>query len=275
MTDPFKIEGPAQISFSGGRTSAYMLWRIIQAHGGTLPADITVAFANTGKEREETLRFVHDCETRWAVHIDWIQRTGDRVGALELVGYNSAARDGEPFQALIDKKSRLPNWQERWCTQYLKVEPLQALALTHGYKVGEYTEVIGLRYDEGTRILRGMGNAEKYKRRVAYPLSKAKVVKADVMTFWAAQPFDLQLKPWEGNCDLCFMKGKGIRKRIIRDKPGSQKWWIDNEVKRGGFFDRRTSYAELANECRLSPDLFEPIEPEEYDTECGVSCAPN
>ena len=56
MGDPFFITGPALISFSGGRTSAYMLWRILQAHGGALPDDVYVTFANTGKEREETLR---------------------------------------------------------------------------------------------------------------------------------------------------------------------------------------------------------------------------
>jgi hypothetical protein len=29
------------------------------------------------------------------------------------------------------------------------------------------------------------------------------------------------LRPWEGNCDLCFLKGRGIRKAIIRDNPRS------------------------------------------------------
>jgi len=51
-----------------------MLWNILQAHGGALPADIRVCFANTGKEREETLRFVHECETRWGVRVHWIER---------------------------------------------------------------------------------------------------------------------------------------------------------------------------------------------------------
>jgi len=62
MSDPFKIEEPTVISFSGGRTSAYMLWRVLQSNNG-LPDEAIVCFANTGKEEEATLQFVHDCET--------------------------------------------------------------------------------------------------------------------------------------------------------------------------------------------------------------------
>ena len=55
----YRVEGPALISFSGGRTSGFMLWHILDAYDGKLPDDVHVCFANTGKEREETLRFVH------------------------------------------------------------------------------------------------------------------------------------------------------------------------------------------------------------------------
>ena len=51
--NPFLIKEPTCISFSGGRTSAYMLWRVLQSNGG-LPIEAIVCFANTGKEDEAT-----------------------------------------------------------------------------------------------------------------------------------------------------------------------------------------------------------------------------
>ena len=48
--DPYRIAGPAVISFSGGRTSGYVLKHILDGHGGALPSDVRVVFANTGKE---------------------------------------------------------------------------------------------------------------------------------------------------------------------------------------------------------------------------------
>jgi hypothetical protein len=77
-----------------------MLHQIIQAHGGALPDDVVVAFANTGKEREETLRFVHECGSRWGVHVRWVEWRPMPERFAE-VGYNSAARNGEPFEGLI------------------------------------------------------------------------------------------------------------------------------------------------------------------------------
>ena len=48
MRNPYKIEGPALISFSGGRTSGFMLKQIIDAHDGVPPEDVHITFANTG-----------------------------------------------------------------------------------------------------------------------------------------------------------------------------------------------------------------------------------
>ena len=50
--NPYQITGPAQIGVSGDRTSGHTLWKILEAHGGKLPADVHAFFQNTGKERE-------------------------------------------------------------------------------------------------------------------------------------------------------------------------------------------------------------------------------
>ena len=293
--NPYLISGPALISFSGGRTSAYMLHEILRAHGGKLPDDVLVAFANTGKEREETLRFVHECGSRWGVKVHWLEwRKGSP--AFEEVGFNSASRDGEPFKALIDWKQRLPNSFERWCTEFLKVKTLFAFARSLGLKDGSYAETIGLRNDEGHRILKALENANFVKkkgvmvprepaRRLSFPLAKAKVVKIDVMRFWLGetgrfpsedlpQGFDLGLDDYEGNCDFCFLKGKGIRKRIIRDRPSAPLWWRDREAEQNGWFDKRDLVADLIRQVHENPSFFDEVDDEEYDVECGLHCAP-
>jgi 3'-phosphoadenosine 5'-phosphosulfate sulfotransferase (PAPS reductase)/FAD synthetase len=269
--DPFLIEGPALVSFSGGRTSAFMLWSILQAHDGKLPDDVLVAFANTGKEREETLHFVHECGSRWGVHIHWLEWR-PMPQRFEEVGFNSAARSGEPFEGLIALRKRLPNPLQRFCSRELKVEPIKAFCRSLGWE--RWSNVIGLRYDEGWRVMRKLAENDEsgHRWKSAMPLSKAKVTKRDVMAFWEAQPFDLGLQGWEGNCDLCFLKSRGILEAIIREEPSRADWWIGREAQ-GKRFERARSYAEIASHVAASPLLFDDPVNDEYDAECGLVCA--
>jgi 3'-phosphoadenosine 5'-phosphosulfate sulfotransferase (PAPS reductase)/FAD synthetase len=265
----FRVEGPALISFSGGRTSALMLWCILVAHGGKLPVDVVVAFANTGKEREETLRFVHECGNRWGVPIRWVEwrPIPDRFAD---VGLNSAARDGGPFEGLIALRGRLPNPIQRFCSRELKVEPIKALCRSLGWE--RWTNVIGIRYDEGHRVLRKLAENEKGGHRwtSVMPLADAKVTKRDVLSFWEAQPFDLGLRIHEGNCDLCFLKSRGALSAIIRENPSAADWWISQESGKRRF-ERDRSYAEMAREVADQPAL-PGFEPDEHDAECGLTC---
>jgi 3'-phosphoadenosine 5'-phosphosulfate sulfotransferase (PAPS reductase)/FAD synthetase len=90
MSNPYKIIDPTCISFSGGRTSAYMLYKVLEAKDMSLPEDCVVCFANTGKEDEATLKFVNDCATNWNVPIVWLeyqdaeeQKTAGRLLAMK------------------------------------------------------------------------------------------------------------------------------------------------------------------------------------------------
>ncbi|TIW23114.1 MAG: 3'-phosphoadenosine 5'-phosphosulfate sulfotransferase [Mesorhizobium sp.] len=272
VTNPYLITGPALVSFSGGRTSGYMLHEIMKAHGGTLPDDVHVLFANTGKEKEETLRFVHDCGSRWGVSIVWLEWR-DTDEQFEIVGFNSASRGGEPFKTLIEKKKALPNGTARWCTSSLKILPMHAYMASLGHAVGTYREAVGLRHDEGRRLLTMYANNDRDKRQCVAPLSKAKIVKQDVMRFWNSQPFDLGLRTWEGNCDYCFNKGRAIRERIARDNPDVPSWWIEQESALGKTFAMRESVSDIVEYVQRTPMLITEDPIEEYDVECGLHCA--
>lgn len=239
MSDPFLIHGPAIISFSGGRTSAYMLWRILQAHGGTLPPGVHVVFANTGPEMPATLDFVRDCETHWGVPIVWLEYCRDpatrRIRA-EVVGHNSASRAGEPFEAMLGAKNMLPNPVTRFCTTELKIRTVKRwVREVLGWD--RWVNVVGLRADEPGRVERmERGNAARKERfTTTAPLSEARVEEIDVLRFWRAQPFDLRLRGrHEGNCDGCFLKARGAISRMWADYPDRMQWWADMETKKVG-----------------------------------------
>lgn len=272
---PYRIEGPALISFSGGRTSAYMLHEILRAYDGQLPSDVKVTFANTGKEREETLRFVHECGSRWGVHIHWLEWRDRRAGPevpFEETGFNSASRSGEPFAALIAKKGYLPNAVTRFCTLELKVRVMRDFAKSIGWR--NWVNVVGLRYDEGHRVLKAIDRnaAGKDPWRTVMPLSKARVTVRDVGAFWAAQPFDLGLKPYEGNCDLCFLKARAKLTAIMREQPGCSDWWSTQEQSRTATFVTEYRYADLAREVAAQPHMFDELDDDEHDAECGLWC---
>lgn len=271
MVNHYLIEGPALISFSGGRTSAFMLWNILQAHGGTLPDDVFVCFANTGKEREETLRFIHECGSRWGVYIHWVEWRSrlKRLPAnerFEEVGLNSASRKGEPFKALIESKRAIPNGAHRWCTENLKVLTIQSFMESRGYK--QYANVVGLRADEPSRVTKGRA------RGSVMPLADAGVSVRDVRYFWSKQNFDLALMPFEGNCDGCFLKGRAKLWEIERTNPGALEWWSNMEVAAGATFNKDYSYAELIRNVKRQPDLFLGVfdDDPEQDAECGLWC---
>lgn len=281
----YKIEGPALVSFSGGRTSAYMLHEIVRAWDGKLPDDVHVCFANTGKEREETLRFVHECGSRWGVKVRWLEyRNEDGKHSFEEVGYNSASRKGEPFEAIIRQRGFLPNPMSRFCTVELKIHTMARWARSLGFESG-WLNVIGLRYDEGHRVLKALDRMEAKKDpwRIAMPLSKAKVTKADVKAFWATQPFDLGLRDYEGNCDLCFLKTRGKIVALARERPDLVAWWLEQEryaaqsgvasVGSGDRFKEAWTYGELAREVRDQGHLFDGFMDEEHDAECGLICS--
>lgn len=229
--NPYRIDGPALISFSGGRTSGYMLHQILDAYDGRLPDDVHVVFANTGREVPETLDFVQECSERWGVRVTWVEYRDDGEG-FELVSHDSASRNGEPFTALMRKKGHLPNPIMRFCTIEMKIRPMKKFMLSREYE--HWNSVIGLRADEPRRVASASKNDDRERWENVMPLAEAGATVAHVTQFWNAQPFDLRLpnndgKAPLGNCDLCFLKGSKTILGIIRERPELAQWWAEIE----------------------------------------------
>lgn len=246
MTDNFKLpDGNVQISFSGGRTSGYMLYKILEANNG-LPSNAVVSFQNTGREMPETLDFVRQVSERWDVPIVWLEYdiTDEGKNYFKVVNHNSASRNGEPFDKLINKYKRLPNARFRFCTGVLKMQTGQKYLKSLGWK--NWKHAIGIRADEPRRLTKkSEGNIDLF-----YPLAEAQKTKRDVEAFWMLQPFDLALpmhngKTMKGNCDFCFLKSEATLALMAREHPELAKWWIDAEQRLDNRFERNRDMASL------------------------------
>ena len=238
MKNPYTLpEGEVQISFSGGRTSAYMLYHILEANG-SLPNRVKISFANTGREMPETLDFVQECAQRWDVPVIWVEykrNKEERKNSYKIVSHNEASRNGEPFKELIEARKYLPNAVARFCTAELKIRPMKKYLLSIGWN--KWTACLGIRADEMRRV------KEDSKDRWVFwhPLVDVNVTKADITEFWKSQPFDLRLinanglTP-KGNCDMCFLKSESTLAAIAKEHPEIAEWWIEMEQITKGTF---------------------------------------
>jgi len=191
------------ISFSGGETSGYMLYYLTNLWDGRHDSEFLVVFANTGEENEETLEFVKKCGEAFNVDIVWVealvQKEMGKGTRHKIVDFDSASRNGEPFEAIISKYG-IPNQAFPHCNREMKLNPIHSYVKSIGWK--DYKTAIGIRYDEVDRIV-----SDRKKYNVIYPLIEyKKMTKPKINFWWSQQEFRLNLKSYQGNCKTCWKK---------------------------------------------------------------------
>lgn len=266
-----------QVCFSGGRTSAMMLWQIKEL-GYLRRKNTAVVFTNTGREFPQTLDFIARCGSEWDVPIVWVEYDrgdfclvserpcdsdvvlwpsgieGEICGpTYRIVSHNSAARDGEPFRKLVLAKQYLPNVVTRFCTIELKIRTAKRYLRDIGWDY--WTNAIGFRADETHRV-KPFNTKERWQNW--HPLHKQNVSRRDVTEFWDSQSFDLELPNIDGrcplgNCDGCFLKSEATLAGLARDYPDRYSFWMEMEKmtanKKYGSraqFRKQQSYAALS-----------------------------
>lgn len=263
------------VSTSGGRSSLFMAKRIRDEWSGVY--DLLFMFANTGKEREETLVFEDRCDREWKLGVVWVEAVTHPERGIacthRVVSFETASRGGEPFEAMIQKYG-IPNMNYLHCTRELKANAMQSYLRSIGWS--NYLIAQGMRVDEPKRI--------KPKDGVIYPLAHTwPTTKPEIVDWWKEQSFDLGLNEHQGNCDACHKKSLPKLVRIAQENPRTFDWWGEMERKYGvaghnvdgrsrTFFRGHRSATDIVEISRILTAL--PLTDEDSDAGCSESCEP-
>lgn len=192
------------VSFSGGRTSAYMTKLLLDNLSDKY--DFIVTFANTGLEHPKTLEFINNCDTVFGFNTVWLEAVvhHDKRSAPthKIVTFDTASRKGKPFEEVI-KKYGIPNRKFPGCTRDLKLAPIKSYLKSLNIDEHKIRTALGIRTDEKRRVNPKVAQA----RTLEYPLIDVwPSDKQDVLDWWEDQPFDLGIDEFEGNCLGCWKK---------------------------------------------------------------------
>jgi hypothetical protein len=217
------------ISFSGGRTSAYMMWWLMTQWKDRHEYEIVIVFANTGKEDEATLQFVQECAVRWGLEIIWVEAKhrdengnpySEKGWAVKhrIVSYLTASRNGEPFEEMISVLG-IPCSEAPFCSDQLKRKVIESYLSSIGWK--DYYKAIGIRVDEIDRM-----NENFRKLKIIYPLITLHPTTENMLLdWWRKNDFNLTVDFDLGNCDGCWKKSMRRLTSIAKRHPYVFNWW--------------------------------------------------
>ena len=94
----------------------------------------------------------------------------------------------------------------------------------------DYVTATGIRSDEKGRF--------SQDPKIIHPLIDLNITENFIRDWWSRQDFDLELKDYEGNCDLCWKKSLRKRMTLISEDPEIADWWEEQESKSQYTFDR-------------------------------------
>lgn len=197
------IKEKYQISFSGGKTSAFMTKMLIDNFSDQY--DFIVTFANTGLEHEKTLEFVNNCDKYFGFNTVWLEAVVDprkmKGTTHKVVSFETACRDNSLFESMIEKYG-IPNKAYPHCTRELKLQVMESYLRSIDIQPSKIKTALGIRMDEKRRV-----SKTHEKKNITYPLIDIfPSDKEDVNIFWENQSFDLGIPEYLGNCRVCFKK---------------------------------------------------------------------
>lgn len=195
------------ISFSGGRTSAYLVWLLLKIN-----PNAKVIFMDTGAEHPLTYIFIREIAERWGVEIVCLRLVNLDMGkgcSYEVVSLDDIGPDLVPWKRMLQKYGH-PYVGGAFCTDRMKTRPFTKYC-DDTFGKGNYETWLGMRIDEPKRT--------SPKKGIRYLAEISEFEKQDVLNWWANQPFDLQIPEHLGNCVFCIKKSLTKVALAEKDEP--------------------------------------------------------
>lgn len=201
------------VSFSGGRTSAYLV-HLMEQRRKVEGWDVSYIFMDTGAEHPNTYEFVRNVSRHYRVEIICLRvdvnPTLGKGNSYKVVSISDIRQDLQPWKDML-KKYGVPYYGGAFCTDRMKLGPFTKYC-NDKFGKGAYTTWLGIRADEPKRL------SERDGIRFLAELSNFD--KSDVVDWWSKQSFDLGIDEWNGNCVFCMKKSNLKLAAAQRDNPG-------------------------------------------------------
>ena len=204
------------VSFSGGRTSAYMVHLIERMRREGTIDNVHYVFMDTGAEHPKTYEFVKKCAEHFKIKLTCLRAvmtpafegTGIRYKEIDI---DDCKFDMEPWVDLLTcyhaPKITMPN-----CTTSMKTNPYDAWVKDNFGHPSNTVTWLGIRIDEPRRL--------REKKNIRYLAEISQMDKQDIIGWWGDMPFDLEMDTNHlGNCVFCVKKATNKLALAARDEP--------------------------------------------------------
>lgn len=186
------------VSFSGGRTSAYLVWLMEKLR--TRDENIVYIFMDTGAEHKKTYDFVRAVSKYFGIDIVCLRVDVNPIigqgNGYKVVQLSDIGPDLQPWKDMVSKYG-VPYIGGMFCTDRMKLGPFKKYC-DDNFGRGGYETWLGIRSDEPKRI--------REKQGIRYLAEISDYDKQDILDWWGRQSFDLGINEWLGNCVFCPKK---------------------------------------------------------------------
>jgi len=217
------------VNFSGGRTSAYMVW-LFEQRKKHEDINVEYIYCDTGAEHTNTYKFIREVVEHFGIELTCLRTIISMefgVGpSYRVVNLSECKQDLEPFLDVC-RKHGTPTVTSPKCSDRMKGVPADKYC-DDKYGRGRYFRWLGIRADEQRRIKtteRQLDFFAKQKRvkgwvlTTRYLAQMSNITKSEVLDWWEDQPFNLELEEHLGNCVFCIKKGANKLALAAKDEP--------------------------------------------------------